>query len=170
MVKRSTPIKFNLYNDIKSFYKDTCELLMRHEEQNLIPLGNIIIGYEGKDRTEWREPASWFMATVSDTAGIKLTAIMTPPYNLTLYATDNVIDSDAISRLGLERGFSKCVLYTDLANPTSNSIYRKIGYRPICDSVDIAFGAQKFKIYQQIRRKQTFPRIRGVGLSTGALD
>jgi predicted GNAT family acetyltransferase len=24
-------------------------------------------------------------------------------------------------------------LFTDLANPTSNSIYRKIGYRPICD-------------------------------------
>ncbi|MCL2472204.1 MAG: hypothetical protein FWF26_00870 [Treponema sp.] len=105
MVKRRTPIKFNLYNDIKSFYKDTCELLMRHEEQNLIPLGNIIIGYEGKDRTEWREPASWFMATVSDTAGIKLTAIMTPPYNLTLHATDNVIDSEAINCLVEGMGF-----------------------------------------------------------------
>lgn len=28
-----------------------------------------------------------------------------------------------------------CTLYTDLANPTSNSIYQKIGYRPVGDSV-----------------------------------
>jgi predicted GNAT family acetyltransferase len=26
-----------------------------------------------------------------------------------------------------------CYLYTDLANPTSNSIYRRIGYRPVTD-------------------------------------
>ncbi|QVK17257.1 hypothetical protein KHQ81_10220 [Mycoplasmatota bacterium] len=26
-------------------------------------------------------------------------------------------------------------LYTDLSNPTSNSIYMKIGYKPYCDSV-----------------------------------
>jgi predicted GNAT family acetyltransferase len=25
------------------------------------------------------------------------------------------------------------VLYTDLANPTSNAIYRALGYRPVCD-------------------------------------
>ena len=35
----------------------------------------------------------------------------------------------------LRRGYQKCVLYADLANPTSNSIYQKIGYRPICDSL-----------------------------------
>jgi predicted GNAT family acetyltransferase len=29
--------------------------------------------------------------------------------------------------------FDYCVLFTDLANPTSNSIYQKIGYRPIMD-------------------------------------
>lgn len=28
-----------------------------------------------------------------------------------------------------------CTLYTDLSNPTSNSIYQKIGYRPVGDSV-----------------------------------
>ena len=30
-------------------------------------------------------------------------------------------------------------LYTDLANPTSNSIYGKIGYRRVCDSAEIRF-------------------------------
>jgi hypothetical protein len=27
-----------------------------------------------------------------------------------------------------------CCLYTDLANPTSNAIYYRIGYRPVCDA------------------------------------
>ena len=282
------------YNDIKRFYGDTFNVMMRHEAQNLVPLGNVIIGNEGKDKTGWRDPANWFMATISDGTGIKLTAIMTPPHNLTLYATNNEINDEAInrlvdgllmngiiingvmtesdlalrfakaytiskgikykvnknqriyelcevnpdipsignlrsaresdmaflpywsegfnndcfgsnpavssdaghyrydistgnlyilefnntpvsmakinrkmmtvcgvgyvytppyfrgrgyatscvaeiSRLILERGFTKCVLYTDLANPTSNSIYQKIGYDPICDSMEIKF-------------------------------
>jgi hypothetical protein len=65
----------------------------------MIPLGNIIIGHEGKDKTQWRDPANWLMATVSDEKGIKLTALMTPPYNITLYATDNIIDPIAINCL-----------------------------------------------------------------------
>jgi hypothetical protein len=39
----------------------------------------------------------------------------------------------------LNAGRSFCVLYTDLANPTSNRIYTRIGYEPVCDSVDYAF-------------------------------
>ena len=282
------------YNDIKRFYEDTFEVMMRHEAQNLVPLGNVIIGNDGKDKTGWRDPVSWFMATISDKTRVRLIAIMTPPYNLTLYATDNEINDEAIcclvdgltksrvsvggvmtesdlairfaeayiaskgttykvnknqriyelsavssdiprignlrlaqesdmaflpywgegfnsdcfgsspvvlsdaghyryqistgklyilenndtpvsmakinremltvcgvgyvytppyfrgqgyasscvaevSRIILERGFTKCVLYTDLANPTSNSIYQKIGYNPVCDSLEILF-------------------------------
>ena len=288
-------MNFTQYSDVKAFYKDTYDLLMRHEAQNVIPLGNIIIGNEGKDKTDWRNPADWFMATVSDDSRIILTAVMTTSKkNLTLYATDNKnddnalntlvdgvvkkdihipgvmaekslaesfakahaakrgikytvaknqriyelsqvnpeipsigvvrlatekdmsflpywmkgFDSDcfgdslatggnidnylyrmsdnrlyiledngmpvsmakisrdlqtvcvvglvytppyfrgngyatscvaAVSQSGLDRGFTKCVLYTDLANPISNSIYMKIGYTPICDSIEIKF-------------------------------
>ena len=39
----------------------------------------------------------------------------------------------ALSELLLQRGFELCVLYTDLSNPTSNSIYTQIGYRPLRD-------------------------------------
>ncbi len=38
-----------------------------------------------------------------------------------------------ITRRLLTEGNRYCFLYTDLANPTSNSIYLKIGYRPVCD-------------------------------------
>ena len=37
-------------------------------------------------------------------------------------------------------GYSFCSLYTDLANPTSNSIYIKIGYVPIGDALEINFS------------------------------
>jgi len=33
-----------------------------------------------------------------------------------------------------------CCLYADLANPTSNHIYRTIGFRPVCDAMEIAFA------------------------------
>lgn len=35
--------------------------------------------------------------------------------------------------LQLARGRRFCFLFTDLANPTSNAIYRAIGYEPVCD-------------------------------------
>lgn len=92
-------MQFKLYTDVHEFYNDTYDVLMRHEAQNLIPLGNIIIGHEGKDKTDWRDPVNWLMATISDAKGIQLTAIMTPPHNITLYATDNIINPEAINCL-----------------------------------------------------------------------
>lgn len=53
------------------------------------------------------------------------------------YATSCVAQ---ISRIALEMGNEYCTLFTDLANPTSNSIYQKIGYRPVGDYVDLRFA------------------------------
>jgi len=92
-------MRFNLYRDVKAFYRDTFGMLMRHETQNMIPLGNIIIGNEGKDREGWRDPSGWFMATVAGDSGIELTAVMTPPFNLTLYAADNKLNDAALDCL-----------------------------------------------------------------------
>ncbi|MER5635902.1 GNAT family N-acetyltransferase [Kitasatospora sp. NPDC002227] len=44
--------------------------------------------------------------------------------------------TEAAQRAGAEQ----VLLYTDLANPTSNSIYQKIGYRPVEDSLVYEFG------------------------------
>lgn len=43
----------------------------------------------------------------------------------------------ALSQKMLDAGCAFCVLYTDLANPTSNAIYARIGYRPVCDVEDV---------------------------------
>jgi predicted GNAT family acetyltransferase len=40
----------------------------------------------------------------------------------------------ALSRALLAAGKSYCCLYADLANPTSNAIYRRIGYKPLFDA------------------------------------
>ncbi|MCL2526973.1 MAG: GNAT family N-acetyltransferase [Defluviitaleaceae bacterium] len=286
-------MQFIQYTDVKAFDTDVSPTMLHHEAQNIIPLGNIKIGAKGEDKTTWRDPANWFMATISNHDGLLLTAIMTPPHNLTLYATNNqnnpetiiclinemaqrditipgvmaekslvemfvplyttrhnlsskiktsqriyeltevnpavpkagirlAVERDmaflpywhsgfmaecfetpftvgedgdeyryhinsnrlyimedngapvtmakigrelvnvcaiglvytppyfrgkgyatacvaAVSQMGLNRGFKNCVLYTDLANPTSNSIYQKIGYKPICDSLEVVF-------------------------------
>ena len=287
-------MQLRIYKDVGAFHDVTYDLLMRDEAQNLIPLGNILIGKKGENKSGWRDPANWFMATVSDDNIIQLVAIMTPPHNITLYTRDNKIDERAVaclingiggvpipgvmarkdmalyfaevyclakglkyetkmeqriyeltevnpdiqhigtmrladesdmyflpywmealyntidgvdstmsvpqdmehyhyrivkekmyvleidgkpvsmvgthremqtvcgvgpvytppyfrrkgyassavaraSQMIMDRGFTKCVLYTDLANPTSNSIYQKIGYNPVCDSVMLKF-------------------------------
>jgi predicted GNAT family acetyltransferase len=58
--------------------------------------------------------------------GITINGVYTPPqYRRHGYATALVA---AVSAEGLSRGKEFCTLYTDLLNPTSNSIYQKIGY------------------------------------------
>ena len=44
-----------------------------------------------------------------------------------------------LTRALLERGEHTIVLFTDQANPTSNSIYRRIGYLPVCEAVELDF-------------------------------
>ncbi|MEW9530093.1 GNAT family N-acetyltransferase [Microbispora sp. NPDC049125] len=45
----------------------------------------------------------------------------------------------AASRKALAEGAGEVLLFTDLANPTSNSIYWKLGYRPVDDYATIHF-------------------------------
>jgi predicted GNAT family acetyltransferase len=45
----------------------------------------------------------------------------------------------ALSDEQLRAGRSRCFLFTDLANPTSNRIYQRIGYRPVCDFQEYRF-------------------------------
>lgn len=44
-----------------------------------------------------------------------------------------------VSRWLLASGAERCVLFTDRANPVSNSIYRQVGYVPIGQSLELRF-------------------------------
>ncbi len=56
------------------------------------------------------------------------------------YATNLVA---SLSQKLLQGSRKFCVLYTDLLNPTSNHIYQKIGYLPVCDWDSYSFQAFK---------------------------
>jgi len=45
-----------------------------------------------------------------------------------------------VSRAALDAGADHVVLFTDLANPTSNALHQRLGYRPVEDRVMLRFG------------------------------
>ena len=47
----------------------------------------------------------------------------------------------AVSERARAAGAEEVLLYTDLANPVSNSIYQRIGYRPVEDRAVLVFSA-----------------------------
>ena len=69
--------------------------------------------------------------------GIRIGPVYTPP-ELRGQGFGTAVTA-AISQRLLAGGRRFCFLYTDLANPTSNAIYMRIGYEPVCDSREIAF-------------------------------
>jgi predicted GNAT family acetyltransferase len=70
--------------------------------------------------------------------GAAVSLVYTPPeFRRRGYATACVA---GVCREILKRGYDFCTLYTDLSNPTSNSIYMKIGFKPVCDSVQYIFS------------------------------
>ena len=77
-------------------------------------------------------------AKVRPTAnGMTISLVYTPPeLRGRGYASACVA---ALSHQLLDEGWQFCTLFTDLANPTSNSIYQKIGYKPVGDFNDYVF-------------------------------
>jgi GNAT superfamily N-acetyltransferase len=45
----------------------------------------------------------------------------------------------AVSQAAKDAGVGEVLLYTDLANPTSNALYQRLGYEPVSDSVQLLF-------------------------------
>jgi predicted GNAT family acetyltransferase len=67
---------------------------------------------------------------------VRLSGVYTPPENRKHgYAAACV---HALSK-HLRVGGYRCILYTDLGNPTSNSIYRRIGYRAVAEALRYRF-------------------------------
>jgi len=88
----------------------------------------------GKQLYLWEDDGPGSMAAWSGKTphGVRVNFVYTPPgLRGRGYATALVA---ALSRRLLHQGNTYCVLYTDLANPTSNAIYRRIGYVPVTDA------------------------------------
>jgi predicted GNAT family acetyltransferase len=77
------------------------------------------------------QPVSMAIKTRPVQHGISVGMVYTPPeLRGRGYATACVGE---LSRLLLDSGWAYCSLFTDLANPISNHVYEKIGYRSVCD-------------------------------------
>jgi predicted GNAT family acetyltransferase len=70
--------------------------------------------------------------------GIRIGPVYTPPaYRGRGYASALTAE---LTSLLLSSGRRFCFLFTDLANPTSNRIYERIGYEPVTDIDEYRFG------------------------------
>jgi GNAT superfamily N-acetyltransferase len=94
----------------------------------------------GNGLTLWEvdgQPASFASAALPLEGMSRIGPVFTPPafrgkgYGSAVTA--------AASQWALDGGAENVLLFTDLANPTSNSIYQRIGYRPVHDTTELAF-------------------------------
>lgn len=82
-------------------------------------------------------PVSMTGSSPAPPDGIRVGPVYTPPDERGHgYATALVAHLSAVA---LERGRRACYLHTDLANATSNAMYQRIGYKRMCDAIDLRF-------------------------------
>jgi predicted GNAT family acetyltransferase len=87
------------------------------------------------------EPVSMAAFTRPTMNGISISYVYTPPeFRRRGYASAIVAE---LSQRALDSGKTFCTLFTDSSNPTSNSIYQKIGYEPITDIIEIELTESK---------------------------
>lgn len=84
------------------------------------------------------QPVAMIGATGPTPNGIRIGPVYTPP-ELRGRGYASAMTA-ALSQFLLDEGRTFCFLYTDAANPTSNKIYRAIGYEYVCDSVVMHFN------------------------------
>jgi predicted GNAT family acetyltransferase len=99
--------------------------------ESLITAGNFFLWEDG-------DPAAIAAKSRPTPHGCSIGPVYTPPERRSHgYATALTA---ALSQRLLDSGKRFTALFTDLANPISNSIYQKIGYRPVCNFSEYIFS------------------------------
>ncbi|MCL2387415.1 MAG: GNAT family N-acetyltransferase [Defluviitaleaceae bacterium] len=144
---------FKLFTDVHDFYRESFDLLMRHEAQNSLVLGNLIIGHEGTDKSEWRDPAKWLMATVENENGVQLVALRTPPHHLTMYAKDNRIDDEVLECL------VKGLAGHEITGVTTEKELASRFAKAYCDVNGLAYETEFNQRVYELSRVNPVPRV-----------
>ena len=87
------------------------------------------------------DPVSMAVYTGNTRNGVRIGLVYTPPAERGRGYGSAITAS--VSRMALDRGKKFCCLFADVANPSSNRIYQRMGYRPVADVVDYAFEPQR---------------------------
>jgi RimJ/RimL family protein N-acetyltransferase len=83
------------------------------------------------------EPVSWAAASAPIGGMSRVGPVYTPPEHRQ-HGYGSAVTA-ATSQRARDAGARDVILFTDITNPTSNSIYQKIGYRPVYDSTELEF-------------------------------
>ena len=138
--RKSTPDELELLLDwFRAFHAEAADQGGFSEESVRKSLHRRLLAEGGDPLRLWCDPEPVCLTgyrMVTDGAA-RVGPVYTPPEARRRgYATALVA---GLTRELMDRGLRYCLLYTDLANPTSNAIYHRIGYRVVCDSAMIAF-------------------------------
>jgi predicted GNAT family acetyltransferase len=86
---------------------------------------------------EHQDPVSMASHTPAVAGVSRIGGVYTPPEHRGHgYAT---ACTAAVTEAALQAGAQQCVLYTQLANPQSNAIYRSLGYKPVSENLRYRF-------------------------------
>jgi GNAT superfamily N-acetyltransferase len=77
-------------------------------------------------------------ATLPEAGVVRVGVVYTPPEHRRRGFASAL--GAATSARAREQDHSDCILYTQLSNPTSNAIYRAIGYQPVAEVLRYRFG------------------------------
>ncbi|MCL2729993.1 MAG: GNAT family N-acetyltransferase, partial [Actinomycetia bacterium] len=83
------------------------------------------------------QPVAMAGSTVPAAGAVRVVAVYTPQALRGRGYAGAVVA--AVSRAALDAGASDVLLVTDLANPVSNALYEKLGYRPVRDALELDF-------------------------------
>jgi predicted GNAT family acetyltransferase len=100
--------------------------------RRMFEIGDSIILWE-----DGGTPVSWALATRPMNGMSRVGPVYTPPEHRA-HGYGSAVTA-AVSQHVMAAGARDILLYTDLTNPVSNSIYQKIGYRPVYDSTELEF-------------------------------
>ncbi|MGA4858100.1 GNAT family N-acetyltransferase [Streptomyces koyangensis] len=83
-------------------------------------------------------PVAMAVATLPVAGSVRVTTVYTPPA-LRGRGYAGAVTADLSARV--TAGGDEAVLFTDLTNPTSNGLYRRLGYEPLAEFEEYAFEA-----------------------------
>jgi predicted GNAT family acetyltransferase len=86
-------------------------------------------------------PVSMAAESLRAAGSVRIQSVYTPPaHRRHGYAAAVTAEASArAQRASAEENAAEAVLFTDLANPTSNAIYQRIGHRPVMARVVLGF-------------------------------
>jgi predicted GNAT family acetyltransferase len=123
------------------WHDEFAEAIGEHDPSNAEAWADARIAYGGVTFWETPDGTPVSMAGVTPTVAgqVRVAPVYTPPH-LRGRGYAGAVTAE-VSRAARDAGADEVLLFTDLANPTSNALYQRIGYRPVADFAVYGFSA-----------------------------